>query len=822
MRRVNRNGRGGGGGGGSSNGPLLTEHLRDLDLELELLKRKREMIEKQQNLLNQQQAFNRVSYNYDQPQSFRNHQPFDDGSQFSGANHAFSSSSRDYSNCNRDFSQLYDEPQQSHSHFRQSAKKRLGDYVWSDPPSNQGFYEPPAKKPYSQPRKYNSGQNSRSKYVPPSERPGFAPKKQNGRPAPSQRFREGPQRHRPNDFKPTKVTKPNRPVNVQPLIPNPVKHMTPRVNEGSPILLADHVPSQQTVGRLELALGEILKVVKDKYGKEPAYAHCFAETGSCRGMKQLIRERIRETMLGKPVGNVAQIMQVYRAVYPLNTDKDIIEAGIQKKDKKKATEFNMSTGNNIMNPFQFFKRNYNRLLSVSLNKMFAKLEALAKEESELLLKSENEGKDKTETSTGDVGMNNTDTETSKDCMVKNDVAENPEENTENVANNSEKPVENAEKPAEDTEKPAEDAQKPAADPGGENDKPVGTENPKHNVEELEADKALRQRYEVMLDQVILKRMSMWLPRMKVQIMRVLSHDITFERAKQAIIKETNVRLSLANEPIEPGSEISKLEDAIMNKKPHKLDYHVKIQGRPTLPKKSVMTEFLAQFNPKLVKKIKNVRNLLYVGFDNKSDFDRMVAANGTFIGNEKIIVKISQWVTSSALNTPSENTSAPNTSDITDEDVTMRDASKENNEVLNDTLNNQIDELLTSIRNEELENVASNGAVDEDNGDVQAVIDDKNKEKTEENTQSDDVELIEAEEEVIDLDGQNENGNGETIQEKEKTNVDNTEAEAKDTVEELITKETGRATPTRASARLATTSTPSSVRTRRASKLAQN
>lgn len=58
-------------------------------------------------------------------------------------------------------------------------------------------------------------------------------------------------------------------------------------------------------------------------------------------------------------------------------------------------------------------------------------------------------------------------------------------------------------------------------------------------------------------------------------------------------------------------------------------------GKPQLPKKKVMNTFLEVFNPKSIKKHRNIHNLLFIGFSEKSDFDAIVQANGTVIGKLK-------------------------------------------------------------------------------------------------------------------------------------------------------------------------------------------
>lgn len=115
-------------------------------------------------------------------------------------------------------------------------------------------------------------------------------------------------------------------------------------------------------------------------------------------------------------------------------------------------------------------------------------------------------------------------------------------------------------------------------------------------------------------------------------------------------------------------------------------------------------------------------------------------------------------------------------------------------DLLNESLDNQIIDLLTSIREEE----ESKNSEDNADNEVECIENESTKMKTESGTAE-----VKPE------------SNGEADVQEEITENKN-----KDTVKNEV-KETGRATPTRSSARIAT-STPSAVRTRRTSKLAQN
>lgn len=153
-----------------------------------------------------------------------------------------------------------------------------------------------------------------------------------------------------------------------------------------------------------------------------------------------------------------------------------------------------------------------------------------------------------------------------------------------------------------------------------------------------------------------------------------------------------------------------------------------------------------------------------------------------FAGNSTIEVRVSEP-------TKSANTSQTET-DKTNDDAQVK--TENIDEVLNESLNNQIIDLLSSIREEE-ENKTS---TDKTDNEVEQIENETTGVKTENG----------ATEVKTESNGEDE------VEGTENKNIETVKIEGKDT---------GRATPTRASARIAT-STPNTIRTRRASKLAQN
>lgn len=157
-----------------------------------------------------------------------------------------------------------------------------------------------------------------------------------------------------------------------------------------------------------------------------------------------------------------------------------------------------------------------------------------------------------------------------------------------------------------------------------------------------------------------------------------------------------------------------------------------------------------------------------------------------FTGTSTIEVRVSE-PTKSANTGQAEMEKPSDDSQIKTENV---------DQVLNESLDNQIIDLLSAIREEE-----ENKVPEDTDDDVVCVENESTEVKTENKTTEVKTETAEVKSET--------NGEPEVVENK---NVETVKNEGK---------ETGRTTPTRTSTRIAT-STPSSVRTRRASKLAQN
>lgn len=88
-------------------------------------------------------------------------------------------------------------------------------------------------------------------------------------------------------------------------------------------LRSDREPSKQVTGRLELALGHILKDIKS------ADPIVVKSAPIIRDIKAKVRERIREVMMDRVVGPADAIVARYREVYDAQSDVDILSNALE-------------------------------------------------------------------------------------------------------------------------------------------------------------------------------------------------------------------------------------------------------------------------------------------------------------------------------------------------------------------------------------------------------------------------------------------------------------------------------------------------------------
>ncbi|KAF9408876.1 hypothetical protein HW555_011591 [Spodoptera exigua] len=860
-----------------NHGPLMTEHLQDIDLELELLKRKREMIEQQQQLLVMEQQYKSSRQSYDQ---MRYDEPDQHGS-------------------NRDYNHMYD----SGLKRNQFGRKRQPESQWQydGPPKKVN----PKKKPQFNPNS-NSGpanvRNQRSNF------PKQGSKHPYGQPAPlmdikikqsiGQKIANQKLTQQKKNFAPTKVTKSKAPPAPNKLASHSVAQRKSLVAAatGAPsgdvtnMLLPDRVPTQQVSGRLELALGAIMKNVRGMIDRKPEHAVLLRTLQMQRVMKQAVRERIRNVMLGKVVGSLIDILAIYREEFPEETDLDILNLAIEtggtlgevteEKPKSKFIETD--------DPGEFFKINMTALIESKLNEMFSKLENMVNEETP-------EGDDNSDQPEGkENGIKSEkpdDSETEKsDVPVKSDTAEKldttekpdtPEKLENSEQSNNPEQSDNLEK-SNNTDKSENPEKSDNPDKSDNQVKNENSDNQANLSETAKNEKDEGQEYKEFLNSTVrVHQVRRILPRLLKRftpyIIKLINVDSLYQSTKAAIVMKTNqkaaritgTKLSDIPEPVMKGeSEAKAVEqsNAGQNRTMYNLPYYVKIMGRPSLPKRRTMQGFLSKFNPKSIKKHRTIHNLLFVGFSEKADFDAMVAADGTVMGRSTLSVR--------NCSKDNQNSNAEQNGDnndsINDTDVIMTEVKKEDkslDEIIPSDLDNQISNLLSTIRKAEEDNEMNTSSNDVEKGDKHGEIATTETTTTKEvdngipdNVENDANKMALEEQAADEVQGENNDdqagqatddgpkqdtesnkepaetvvaqsvdpavGNGENSEDAQTANSESNENAKKMEVEddklgELKAGTTGRSTPTRTSARLANV-TPSTIRTRRASRLAQN
>lgn len=93
-------------------------------------------------------------------------------------------------------------------------------------------------------------------------------------------------------------------------------------------LLPGQEPTNQMTGRLELALGDILRNIREICAKSP-HRELLRTSSLQRVIKQAIRERVKSAMLGKIVGSTQEIVKEYRTMYPKETDLEIMNIALE-------------------------------------------------------------------------------------------------------------------------------------------------------------------------------------------------------------------------------------------------------------------------------------------------------------------------------------------------------------------------------------------------------------------------------------------------------------------------------------------------------------
>lgn len=182
---------------------------------------------------------------------------------------------------------------------------------------------------FSQKKQFQPGQSQPIQFSAPNPAPLMGLKTHMG-PRSQKKF----QTPRKN-FQPSKVTKPKTQPAPNKLASYPVEKTKKLVTQTmkaidrkpdeTQILRADRTPTVQVKGRLELALGMVMKQIKQDHCSEPADLEYFLTPFIQRLLKHTIRTRIRSVMMDQYVGAASDIVEAYRKKYPVDTDIELVK-----------------------------------------------------------------------------------------------------------------------------------------------------------------------------------------------------------------------------------------------------------------------------------------------------------------------------------------------------------------------------------------------------------------------------------------------------------------------------------------------------------------
>ncbi|KAG6461339.1 hypothetical protein O3G_MSEX012572 [Manduca sexta] len=539
--------------------PLISERMQNIDMELELLKQKREMIEQQQLMLENQRMYDQQrKYAFDKPR----YEEMYDAPGPSGA---------DKNVC------FYDDTIGGLDYIPlSSARKRPA----SSPSSVHDSWPHGASAKHVS-RKGNVIQSFGSRLGP-------QPPKKRGKGA-------------------------NKPVPVVP----PKKNI---VDEQF-MLRPDREPSVKVKGRLELALGSILKEIKENYANDPQFESNLRDSKFLVALKTAIRGRLRSLMMNKFVAHGQIIFTMYRDKYPINQDTLFLKKVM--KDEIRHNEINHPSPQELkpplnedfiaapMNPANYIKNEVGKVLNAELREIFRKLE----------------------------------------------IIHNPK-------------IKEKEK--------ARRLAKESVDPS--------------MFEENENDTEEIRQWKWDTHQKIRQKLPKALIRNVPLILKLLRLDLVYIN--------TWTRLMANAKDVDEGG-VHKLEVGIQEESAFAPRYCAKVRGHPKLPPK--IRQFLEPFKPIWVKRNKMVRNLVYVSFRDRTGLEQLLKKNGTDFGH--CFLRISARLLKKDSNEKTKT--RPKVTKKKRRSIAFSERKKQEAKSADDSLNissdldNQIDDLLSSIRNAE-------------------------------------------------------------------------------------------------------------------------
>ncbi|VVC92972.1 unnamed protein product [Leptidea sinapis] len=584
------------------------------------------------------------------------------------------------------------------------------------------------------------------------------------------RFRPGVKRtasHNPGSGTPAKITK-----------TDDIKKKDP----DNCILRPNVETPKYVTGRLELALGELLKPLR------PLYPNVMGS----KLVRHVVRDRIRSIMMNKPVISLASVFEQYRLVYPEEAENDLVTL----RDECKMTGVmklpNFSDTETESISKYYFER-YEKLLASKMDAMFNNIGKLQATDDKVLLKLIRDLKNTKTDDDSATGSDNIANIVSK--LTKGNLYMNitellvQKELSEMIESPKFKKTFLALVCYKDKIKDLNKIKLEAF-------RTMSKKCPEKRLRERKSTKIDKS-----IDEHVDKKESADenVDKEKNGDESEISNNKTVDKLEiDEVIEETKEEVTSKegkNADQSGVEEAGKEKNVEINKEspvPAIGPYYVKVVGNPKLPSRAGCYKFLEQFKPSSIKKHKTIANLLIITFNEKESYNKIIAENEVAIEDCTLVIKSGdnnatpQTQPQKSTNT-GDNTSSENAEDGKKSSIEKQDATDAKNFDIIPEEDEKIDE--------------SNGKTTEDG----EKIDEVNEKTTEDGEQkAEDEQKVEA-----------------TATVKGTCDDENIIKDVPPKDSTTNSKESVLATPTRSSTRLAT-GTPGSIRTRRASRLAQN
>lgn len=201
------------------------------------------------------------------------------------------------------------------------------------PQAQSSFAPSPAKRPYFQTKKFQPVAQPRG-FKPAAQPRGF--KSAGPRPGP-----------RPGQAPKTPANRtPAKPAAKKPSLHAQLMNESPKPGQSKfrsfsgqlhqyVVQPSTYLP-KPVMGRIELAVGQVWKEFRERNADSPQKA-IFNSFGVPSKVKNAVRERIKQALYGKPLGDPKNVITLYKAQFPDSTDEELIQLCIEAQKKYQET-----------------------------------------------------------------------------------------------------------------------------------------------------------------------------------------------------------------------------------------------------------------------------------------------------------------------------------------------------------------------------------------------------------------------------------------------------------------------------------------------------